>query len=64
MTVKQIINNYEFMDFHIGVYINNLLIMIGTVDDINRIATGYILNARLESYEVRMIGELHIYIKL
>lgn len=64
MTVKHLINNEDFMDFRIGIYLNDKVIMIGLVEEIKHIATGVILNARIESYNVIMIGELHIHIKL
>lgn len=64
MTVKQLINNYEFMDFNVGIYINTVLVMIGLPYELNHITSGYVLNAMVLKYKVDMQGELKIYIKL
>ena len=64
MTVKQLINDYEFMDFHIGIYIENIPVIIGLPNDIMQYATGYVLNSKVECYIANMIGELKVYINL
>lgn len=64
MTVKQLINDYEFSDFDIGIYIDNIPVIIGLSNDINQHVTGYVLNSKVERYEVNMIGELKVYINL
>ena len=64
MTVKQLINNYEFSDFDIGIYIDNIPVIIGLSNDINQYTTGYVLNSKVERYEVNMIGELKVYVNL
>lgn len=64
VTVKQLINDFEFSDFYIGIYINNVLVMMGRIDEINNIASGYVLNAMVLKYNVNMHGELTIFIKL
>lgn len=64
MMVKQLINNYEFSDFNIGIYIDNVPVIIGLSNEINQHTTGYVLNSKVERYEVDMMGELKVYINL